>query len=63
MFRVEQEMSFVARTRRPFSIREVKKALAIALVTSHSSLTTLFLAEPLAKGMMTGSFRASVIHS
>jgi len=56
MFRVEQEMSFVARTRRSFSIREVKKALAIALVTSHSSFTTLFPAEPLAKGIQDNSF-------
>jgi outer membrane putative beta-barrel porin/alpha-amylase len=56
MFRVEQEMSFVARTRRSFSIREVKKALAIVLVTSHSSLITLFPADPLAKGIQDNSF-------
>ena len=56
MFRVEQEMSFFARTRRSFSIREVKKALAFVLVTSHSSLTTLFAAEPLAKGIQDNSF-------
>src|SRR5881396_203046 len=56
MFRVEQEMSLVARTSRSFSIREVKKALASALVTSHSSLTTLFPAEPLAKGIQDNSF-------
>jgi hypothetical protein len=49
-------MSFVARTRRSFSIREVKKALAVVLVTSHSSLITPFAAEPLAKGIQDNSF-------
>src|SRR5215216_2354470 len=49
-------MSFVARTRRSFSIREVKKALAVVLVTSHPSLITLFAAEPLAKGIQDNSF-------
>jgi hypothetical protein len=49
-------MSFVARTRRSFSIREVKKALAVVLVTGHSSLITLCAAEPLAKGIQDNSF-------
>jgi hypothetical protein len=34
----------------------VKKALAVVLVTSHSSVITLFAAEPLAKGIQDNSF-------
>jgi hypothetical protein len=49
-------MSFFARTRSSLSIREVKKALAVLLVTSHSSLITPFAAEPLAKGIQDNSF-------
>jgi hypothetical protein len=49
-------MSLVARICRSFRIRAVKKALAVVLVTSHSSLITLFATEPLAKGIQDNSF-------